>query len=116
MAGGERDAHLHLMRVVAAAVQTAVARHGFGCLFDNRQLKPRPRNTRLTVTLAFNKACRVLRPERLPLLVTCYFRQRTIAAQRRSVPTLQPTKQKSLRRQWGWKNLAHSVVIRPCLT
>ena len=76
-------------------------------VFDNyvavRQLKPRPWNTRLTVALTFDEARRVVRPERLPSLVPCHLRQRTIAAQRRGIATQQPAKKKSRRRQGVWK-------------
>src|SRR5438874_3424531 len=111
MAGGEGDANLHLTRVVLPTVQTAIAHHALRRLFDNRQLKPRPRNTRLTVALTFDEACRVVRPERLPPLVPCHLRQRTIAVQRCGIATLQPAKEKSRRRQRVWKDLAHDVTI-----
>src|SRR5207249_9309558 len=75
---------------------------------------PRPRNTRLTVALTFDEACRIVRSERLPRLVPCHVRQRTIAVQRRGIATLQPAKEKSRRRQRFWKDLAQyriSAVI-----
>jgi hypothetical protein len=80
MAGGEGDANLHLALVVQSRVQAAIAHYALGYLLDDGHLKPSPRYSRLSVVLVVDEACCIVRAERIPSLIPCHLRQRTIAA------------------------------------
>jgi len=56
IAGGERDAKLHLVRFLLRAVQAAIANHALRRSLDDCDLKPGPRNTWLAGPLVFNEA------------------------------------------------------------
>src|SRR4051812_6540061 len=100
MAGGQGDAKLHLAGVVQPTVQTAIAHHALRRPLDYRQLKPGPRNPRFSVALVLDEACCIVRPERIPGLISCHFRKRTIATQGVSIATPQPAEDKAWRGQW----------------
>src|SRR5882672_12401413 len=98
MARSESDTKLHLAGVVLATVQTAITHHESGRLLDDGQLQPCPRNARLHFELPVDESRCVVRPVRLPRLISGHLRQRTIPANRRCIAPLQSAEDKSWQR------------------